>query len=235
MIFQRPDASRGRSAAQGRDSRHAFSFGGHYDPQWMGFGALRVLNEDRLQPGAAFEQARHANMELLTFVIAGELAHEDAIGGSGTLRSGELQWLSAGHGVEHAERNASASEPLHLLQMWIQPSRLNHQPAYARRAAAPAGARGWTLLASGDGGEASLAIRQDARLLQSRVETDETVEVGLDPARLYWLQIVSGAVTANGGIALQPGDALAMREETGTLRLQAAGGPALALLLDLAD
>ena len=236
MIFQRPDHSRGRPDVERRDSRHAFSFGGYYDPQWMGFGPLRVLNEDRLAPGAGFDTARHANMELLTFVVAGELAHEDDIGGSGAVRSGELQWLSGGHGVEHAERNASTSEPLHLLQIWIQPSRLNHEPAYARGEAVPADARGWTLLASGDGADGSLAIRQDARLLQVRLDLGETATFELDRSRLYWLQVVSGEVTANGELAIHPGDALALRDEPGTLRLQGAGdGRALVLLFDLPE
>jgi len=234
MIAHRPADARGHSTAEGRDSRHAFSFGSHYDPAWMGFGALRVLNEDRIQAGAGFDTARHANMELLALVVSGELVHEDAIGGSGAVRSGELQWLSAGHGVQHAERNASACEPLHLLQMWIQPSRLNHQPAYARRAATPADARGWTLLASGDGADGSLAIRQDARVLQLRLDRDETADFALDPARLYWLQVISGAARANDDLPLQPGDALALRDESGALRLQGASDePALIVLLDL--
>jgi quercetin 2,3-dioxygenase len=234
MIVQRPSSERGQSAASGRDSRHAFSFGGHYDPQWMGFGPLRVLNEDRLDPGAGFDTARHANMELLAFVVSGELAHEDAIGGNGIVRTGELQWLSAGHGTEHAERNASASEPLHLLQLWIQPSRLNHEPAYARREAAPADARGWTLLASGDGADGSLAIRQDVRVLQVRLDRGEAAEVAMDPSRLYWVQVVEGEATANDGIPLRPGDALGVHDEAGTLRLTGASdGRALILLLDL--
>jgi redox-sensitive bicupin YhaK (pirin superfamily) len=236
MIFQRPDHSRGRSDVERRDSRHAFSFGGYYDPQWMGQGPLRVLNEDRLQPGAVFDMARHANMELLTLVVSGELAHEDAIGGSGAVRSGELQWLSGGHGVQHAERNASDTQPLHLLQMWIQPARLNHEPAYAKRAAAPDDVRGWTLLASGDGADGSLAIRQDARLLQVRLDRGETADVALDPSRLYWLQLVSGRVTVNGSHDLQAGDALGLRDEAGTLGLQGAGdGRALVLLFDLPE
>jgi len=236
MIFQRPDNSRGRSDVERRDSRHAFSFGGYYDPQWMGFGPLRVLNEDRLQPGAGFDMARHANMELLTYVVSGELAHEDAIGGSGAVRSGELQWLSGGHGVKHAERNASDADPLHLVQMWIQPSRLNHEPAYARRVAAPLDARGWTLLASGDGAGDSLAIRQDARILQVWLDRGETAEFEPDLSRLYWVQVVSGRVTANGEFDLAAGDALGLRDEAGTLRLQGAGdGRALVLLFDLPE
>lgn len=234
MIVQRPSSERGQSAASGRDSRHAFSFGGHYDPQWMGFGPLRVLNEDRLDPGAGFDTARHANMELLAFVVSGELAHEDALGGNGVVRTGEMQWLSAGHGTEHAERNASASEPLHLLQLWIQPSRLNHEPAYARRAAAPADARGWTLLASGDGADGSLEMRQDVRVLQVRLDRGETADVALDPSRLYWVQVVEGEATANDDVPLRAGDALGVHDEAGTLRLTGTSdGRMLILLLDL--
>jgi len=236
MIIHRKAPSRGHSSAEGRDSRHAFSFGGYYDPQRMGFGPLRVLNEDRLEPGAGFDTARHANMELLAFVVSGELAHEDAIGGDGAVRSGELQWLSTGHGVQHAERNASMSEPLHLIQLWIQPSRLNHEPAYGKRAAVPADARGWMLLASGDGADGSLAIRQDARILQVRLDRGETADVELDLSRQYWVQVVSGAVTADEGIDLVPGDALGLHDEAGTLRLQgAADGRAAILLLDLPE
>ena len=236
MIVHRPANSRGHSTAEGREGRHAFSFGGYYDPEWMGFGPLRVLNEDRLEAGAGFDTARHANMELLAFVVEGELAHEDAIGGSGTVRAGELQWLSGGHGVQHAERNASASGPLHLWQMWIQPSRLNHEPAYARRAAVPADARGWTLLASGDGADGSLAIRQDARVLQVRLDRGETAAFELDLSRLYWVQVVSGRVTVNEDTPLAAGDALGLRDEAGTLRLQGGGdGRALVLLFDLPE
>jgi len=234
MIVQRPSRDRGHSAAPGRESRHGFSFGGYYDPQWMGFGSLRVLNEIRLEPGAGFDTARHANMELLTFVVAGELAHDNAIGGSGILRSGELQWLSGGHGVQHAQRNASDSEPLHLLQMWIQPARLNHQPACDKRAAPPADARGWTLLASGDGADGSLPIRQDARIAQVRLDRGEAADFELDVSRLYWVQVVSGRVSANDEIDLPAGDALGLRDEAGTLRLEgAADGQALVLLFDL--
>jgi redox-sensitive bicupin YhaK (pirin superfamily) len=235
MIVQRPSSARGATVLPGRDSRHAFSFGGYYDPAWMGFGALRVLNEDRLDPGAGFDRARHANMELLTYVVAGELAHEDALGGACVVGSGGLQWLSAGHGVEHAERNASASEPLQLLQIWIQPSRLNHEPAYATREAVPADARGWTLLASGDGRDGSLVIRQDARLSQVRLDRGETAGFELDPSRLYWMQVVSGRVTANGDTALEAGDALGLRDEPGALRLQGGGDErSLVVLFDLA-
>ena len=235
MIIQRPASSRGHAKTDRLDSRHSFSFGGYYDPAWMGFGPLRVLNEEHLAPGAAFDAQRRANMELLTFVLDGELVHRDSLGGEGTVRVGELQWLSAGHGVEHAESNASGAAPAHVLRVWIQPSRLNHEPAYAKRATGT-GARGWTLLAAGDGRADSLPIRQDARVSQVRLAHGEGAEYALDASRLYWLHLVTGRATANGEHMLEAGAALGWQDEDGTLTLQGGSDePALALLFDLPE
>ncbi|MFC3550288.1 pirin family protein [Lysobacter cavernae] len=237
MIIERPATTRGQVAIGWLDSRHTFSFGHYHDPAWMGFGPLRVINEDRVQPGAGFAPHRHANMEILSYVLDGGLAHQDSSGGggvaAGVIGPGELQWMSAGHGVEHSEYNASDAAPVHFLQIWIQPARLNHAPTYAQRAAIPADARGWTLLASPDGRDGSLAIRQDADVYDVRLDRDETAEHVLDPARLYWLHVAQGAITANGR-ALQVGDALGFQAESGVLRLQGAGeGRADVLLFDL--
>jgi redox-sensitive bicupin YhaK (pirin superfamily) len=219
VIVDRPSDARGRVQAGWLDSRHTFSFGHYYDPAWMGFGPLRVINEDRVDPGAGFAPHRHANMEILSYVIRGALAHRDSTGGGGVIGPGELQWMSAGHGVEHSEYNASQTEPVHFLQIWIQPSRLNHPPAYAQRAAVGDEANGqWCLLASPDGAGGSLAIRQDARLSVARLAAGERVERALDPARRYWLHVVSGAVDAGDG-ALQGGDARGWIDEPGTLGL----------------
>ncbi|HEY0505061.1 MAG TPA: pirin family protein [Lysobacter sp.] len=234
MIVQRPASARGHSRHDGHDSRHAFSFGGYYDPAWMGFGPLRVLNEDRFAPGAGIGAQRHANMEILTYVVDGALVHRDDAGHETRVPAGALQWLGAGHGMVHGEANASATEPLHRLQMWIQPSRLNHEPARAHRDAVPPDARGWGLLASADGRDGSLAIRQDACLSQLRLDRGETAQVELDRGRLYWLHVVSGQVVANGDTPLAAGDALGLQDEAGTLALQGAGdGRALVLLFDL--
>ncbi|RPE75774.1 pirin family protein [Vulcaniibacterium tengchongense] len=233
MIVARPAAERGQARTGWLDSRHTFSFGHYYDPAWMGFGPLRVINEDRVAPGGGFAPHRHANMEILSYVLAGGLAHRDSTGGGGTIRPGELQWMSAGHGVEHSEYNASDAEPVHFLQIWIQPSRLNHEPAYAQRQAVPEDARGWTLLASPDGRDGSLAIRQDARVLDLRLDRGERAEYALDPARLYWLHVARGTVDA-GGRTLQAGDALGFGDEGGPLRLRGLGdGRADVLLFDL--
>ena len=234
MIVERRSDARGKGGGGWLDSRHTFSFGQYYDPQWMGFSALRVINEDRVAPGAGFPPHRHANMEILSYVLSGALAHEDDSGGGGVLRPGELQWMSAGHGIEHSEYNASSTEPVHFLQIWIQPDRLNAQPAYAQQAFDPAARRGrWALLASPDGAEGSLAIRQQASLRGVVLGAGETSEITLDATRKYWLHVAQGNVEVDGR-ALSAGDALGYVDESSTLRLQGAGdGLADVLLFDL--
>jgi len=221
MLIERPSIARGQGGADWLDSRHTFSFARYYDPAWMGFGALRVINEDRVAPGAGFAPHRHANMEILSYVLEGTLAHRDG-GGGGVIRAGELQWMSAGHGIEHSEYNASDSEPVHFLQMWIQPDRPNAKPAYAQRAALGDEARGrWALLASPDGAEDSIAIRQDARLSVARLDRGTELDRPLDPRRRYWLQVVRGGVTA-AARALSAGDAIGLAGEGGSLVVSAA-------------
>lgn len=234
MIVERPSDARGRVRAGWLDSRHTFSFGRYYDPAWMGFGPLRVINEDRVDPGAGFAPHRHANMEILSYVVGGALSHRDSSGADGVIGPGELQWMSAGHGVEHSEYNASQREPVHFLQIWIQPARLNHAPAYAQRPADPPGLHGrWALLVSPDGADGSLAIRQDARLLDARLDAGDAVEHVLDPARRYWLHVVQGGIAIDGR-PLQAGDARGYVDEAGALRIAAAGhGRAEVLLFEL--
>jgi redox-sensitive bicupin YhaK (pirin superfamily) len=232
MLIERPSSARGQGGADWLDSRHTFSFARYYDPAWMGFGPLRVINEDRVAPGAGFAAHRHANMEILSYVLEGALAHRDDSGGGGVIRAGELQWMSAGHGIEHSEFNGSDSESVHFLQVWIQPDRLNANPAYAQRAAVGDEARGrWAMLVSPDGAEGSIAIRQDARLFVMQLEPGMQVERPLDPQRRYWLQVVRGAMTA-AGRELAAGDAIGLAEEAGTLTV-AAGQATEVLLFDL--
>ena len=232
MIIERPSSARGRVQAGWLDSRHTFSFGQYYDPAWMGFGPLRVINEDRVDPGAGFPTHGHANMEILSYVLSGALAHKDSTGGGGVIRPGELQWMGAGHGVQHSEFNASDAEPVHFLQIWIQPDRLNAQPAYAQHAAIDEDARGrWLLLASPDGADGSLAIRQDARLYVTRLDAGAGLEHALEPQRRYWLQVTSGAVQV-ADRTLGAGDAIGLVEEAGALAL-AAQADSEALLFDL--
>lgn len=231
MIIDRPSAARGRVQAGWLDSHHTFSFGQYYDPAWMGFGALRVINEDRVAPGAGFPPHRHANMEILSYVLGGALSHQDSSGGGGVISVGELQWMSAGHGVEHSEFNASDTQPVHFLQIWLQPDRLNAAPAYAQRAAPPSRIPGgWTLLASPDGRDGSLAIRQQAQVYGVQLAAGESVEHALDPARRYWLHVALGSVLA-GERPLAAGDALGFVDEGGPLRLTGHGDAVADVLL----
>jgi redox-sensitive bicupin YhaK (pirin superfamily) len=205
MKRPRPAATRGHVRTDWLDSRHGFSFGHYHDPEWMGWGPLRVLNEDRVAPGAGFPAHRHANMEILSYVVSGALAHRDsaAMAGEGAetssgqavVRAGEWQWMSAGHGVEHSEFNASDLEPVHFLQVWIQPDRVNAAPAHAQRAFDPRARRGrWAVFASPDGADGSLAIRQQAWVRGIALGRGEQAELALKPQRRYWLQVVAGEV-----------------------------------------
>ena len=202
----------------------------------MGFGPLRVINEDRVQPGAGFPPHRHANMEILSYVIDGGLAHRDDAGSEGVLRPGELQWMSAGHGIEHSEYNASDAAPVHFLQIWIMPDRVNAPPAYVQRSFDPAAREGrWATLASPDGADGSIAIRQQAWLRGVRLARDEAVAWPLDPARRYWLHLAQGAARVDG-TALSAGDAVGISAEDGLLQVTGLGeGIADVLLFDLPD
>lgn len=233
MIVERPSDARGHARHGGwLDSRHTFSFGQYYDPQWMGFGPLRVINEDRVAGGGGFAPHGHANMEIVSLVLDGALAHRDSTGGGGTIGPGELQLMSAGRGVQHSEYNASATEPVHFLQIWIQPDRVNTAPGYAQRAPREDDAAGgWATLLSPDGADGSLAIRQDARLLQVRLQPGRQASTRLDPARRYWLQLARGGITTPR--ALGAGDALGFIDEGGALDLTAGPDGAWLLLFDL--
>ena len=223
MIIARPAAERGNVSAGWLQSQHTFSFGHFYDPKWMGFGPLRVINEDRVAPRGGFPPHRHANMEILSYVLSGALAHRDDTGSEGVLRPGEVQWMSAGHGIEHSEFNGSDSEPVHFLQVWIQPDRLNAQPAYVQRAFDPAARQGrWVTLVSPDGAEGSIAIRQQAWMRGVRLAQGEAVELALDPARRYWLHVAQGEVALDGH-PLSAGDALGLVDEAGVHSLAGRG------------
>ena len=235
MQVLRAAADRGQVTTGWLDSRHTFSFGHFHDPSWMGWGPLRVINEDRVAPGQGFPPHGHANMEILSYVLDGALAHRDDNGGEGVLRAGELQWMSAGHGIEHSEFNASKEAPVHFLQIWIQPDRVNAPPAHAQHAFHPQARRGrWATLASPDGAEGSLAIRQQAWLHGVRLGEGETAAFPLQPGRRYWLHLAQGAAGV-GGRALVAGDAMGLVDEAGELQVAGAAGDTVAdvLLFDL--
>ena len=213
MIVERPSGARGEVDLGWLHSRHTFSFGHYYDPAWMGFGVLRVINDDTVAAGGGFAPHRHANMEIISVVLDGALAHQDSAGNAGVIRAGDVQWMSAGHGIEHSEYNGSDAAPVHFLQIWIQPARLNHAPAYDQKHFAPDARRArWATLASPEGADGSIAMRQDASLRATRLLPGDALQAALDPARRYWLHVATGEV-AMGARVLAAGDALGMLGE----------------------
>ena len=172
-------------------------------------------------------------MEILSVVLEGALAHRDSAGNQGVIRAGDVQWMSAGSGIEHSEYNASDAAPVHFLQLWIQPDRLNAAPAYDQRRFDPEARRArWATLASPDGAEDSIAIRQQASLRASRLHAGDAVTRALDPARRYWLHVATGAVALDGR-TLQAGDALGFVDEAGSLNVQGVDDRSDVLLFDL--
>ena len=233
MIIERPSAQRGHVDLGWLRSRHSFSFGHYHDPAWMGFGPLRVINDDSVAPGGGFAPHRHANMEIVSVVLDGALAHKDSTGTDGVIRAGEVQWMSAGHGIEHSEYNGSTTEPVHFLQIWIQPDRLNAQPAYAQQFFDPEARRArWATLVSADGADGSIAIRQQATLHATRLHAGDALAAALDPARKHWLHVATGEV-AVGERVLVAGDALGFVDEGGELALRGIGESSDVLLFDL--
>ena len=212
------------------DSWHTFSFADYHDPKHMGFSTLRVINEDRVSPGAGFPTHPHRDMEIITYVLDGALEHQDSLGTGSVIRPGEIQRMSAGTGIRHSEFNHSQSEPVHFLQIWILPNRQGVTPGYEQKRIDPAGLNGrLPLVASPDGRDGSVTIHQDARVYAARLNGDETT-LALAPGRRAWLQVARGAARLNG-TTLHAGDGVGVENET-ALRL-AADGPAEALLFDL--
>ncbi len=238
MIIERPSAARGTVDLGWLRSKHSFSFGHYHDPAWMGFGPLRVINDDTVAPGGGFAPHRHANMEIISVVLDGALAHKDNMsnngrGTDGVIRAGEVQWMSAGHGIEHSEYNGSNTAPVHFLQIWIQPDRLNAQPDYAQKFFDPDARRArWATLVSPDGADGSLAIRQQATLRATRLLAGDAVTATLDPARKEWLHVAAGEV-AVGERVLGAGVALGFVDEAGELALRGIGEASDVLLFDL--
>lgn len=217
----RPSGERGRVSLGWLDSRHTFSFGHYYDPAWMGFGPLRVINEDRVQPGQGFQTHGHANMEILSFVLSGHLAHKDTLGTQIDLHAGDVQCMSAGAGIEHSEFNGSDTAPVHFLQVWIQPNQVNAAPRHAQRHFAPAAPGEWVQIASPDGAGDSLAIRQDARVMRGTATAEAPLRLTAAPGRKIWVQVTDGRIDVSGQ-ALQAGDGLGIDAQGGTLEIGSA-------------
>jgi hypothetical protein len=212
-------------------SFHSFSFADFHDPKHMEFGPLRVINEDRVTPGQGFGTHSHRDMEIISYVLKGELAHKDSTGTSSTIRPGDVQRMSAGRGVQHSEFNPSASEGVHFLQIWIQPNVRGSTPSYEEKRFSADDKRGrLRLIASPDRAEGSVLIQQDARVYAGLFDGEESASLGIGPGRRAYVHVARGAVTANG-VALQAGDALELTE-TSKLTL-AQGRDAEVLVFDL--
>jgi quercetin 2,3-dioxygenase len=189
-------------------SFHTFSFADYFDPEHVEFGPLRVINEDRVQAGAGFGTHSHRDMEIISYVLEGELAHKDSMGNGSTLRPGDVQRMSAGSGVRHSEFNPSPSQPVHFLQIWIQPAERNIEPSYEEKSFAPEQKRGrLRLIVSPDRADGSLLIHQDARVYAGLFTGSERAEFEVKGGRRIYLHVVRGSLTANGS-ALQSGDSL---------------------------
>lgn len=232
MISLRKSSSRGHARHGWLESWHSFSFADYYDPENIRFGALRVINEDIVQPGTGFETHGHRDMEILTYVLNGTLRHRDSMGHGGDLRYGDIQVMSAGTGVQHSEVNPSQDETVHLLQIWIIPERQGLKPAYSQKHFPVQDKLGrWCLLASPDAGQGSLAIHQDVRVFAARLDGVQKLDYTLATGRRAYLHVALGSLQANG-YALSAGDALTYAEE-GRIALSGAQGAEM-LLFDLA-
>lgn len=215
MIEIRRSADRGAADFGWLDSRHSFSFGQYHDPAHMGFGPLRVINEDRVAPGAGFDLHGHRDMEILSYVLEGALEHKDSIGNGAVLRPGEVQLMSAGTGIRHSEFNPSAQEAVHFLQIWVIPDRTGLSPRYAQKHFPEAARRGRLCLVAapeGQAGDDALPLRQDARINAALLDGTEALRHDLAEGRRAWIQVLRGGLAVNGH-ALEAGDGIALAGE----------------------
>jgi redox-sensitive bicupin YhaK (pirin superfamily) len=231
MIEVRKSSDRGHANHGWLDSYHSFSFAGYHDPKHMGFSDLRVINEDRIEAGSGFGAHSHRDMEILTYVLDGALAHRDSLGNGSVIRPGDVQRMSAGTGVTHSEFN-DAEGRTHFLQIWIMPNVSGIAPSYEEKRFEPAEKRGrLRLIASPDGSDGSVKVHQDANVYAGLFDGDERASVPLTAGRRGWLHVARGEVLANG-VALKAGDALKLVDEA-RLELEH-GNQAEVLLFDLA-
>ena len=197
MITIRPSNARGHADFGWLDSRHTFSFGGYFDPRHMGFSTLRVINEDKVKPAQGFGTHGHRDMEIISYVLSGGLEHKDSMGNGSVIRPGDVQRMSAGTGVTHSEFNASDTDPVHFLQIWIIPEETGLAPSYEEKHFAPT-ASGLTLIGSPDGSKGSVTIHQDVWLYRGNLSIGDRTEYSLEANRNAWLQVVRGSLELNG-------------------------------------
>ena len=231
MISIRKSKERGHFDHGWLNTYHTFSFDQYYDPRYMGFRSLRVINEDFVAPGRGFPMHGHRDMEIITYILEGALQHEDSMGNGSVIRPGDVQRMTAGTGVRHSEKNGSPTERVHLLQIWILPNADNLTPGYEQKAFSDEERRGrLRLIASGDGRDGSVKVNQDVSVFAAILDAGAEVEREMDAARYGWIQVARGAVTINGEKAEQ-GDGAVVVVEPG-LKIRAEE-PAEILLFDL--
>lgn len=231
MMALRKSERRGHADHGWLDTRHTFSFGDYLDPDHMGFRSLRVINEDRVAPGAGFGMHRHRDMEIISYVVSGALEHKDSMGHGAVLKPGEVQRITAGSGIAHSEFNPSTSEPVHFLQIWLLPREEGLAPGYDQRAYPAVERQGrLRLVASLDGHDGSVTIQQDAQMFAALLDQNQSVTHQLAPGRHAWVQLVKGAATVNS-LALSAGDGAAVSDEAALIIT--ATKPSELLLFDL--
>jgi redox-sensitive bicupin YhaK (pirin superfamily) len=233
MITLRRTIDRGSTKLSWLDSRHTFSFGDYYDPKHMGFSHLRVINEDRVIAGAGFPTHSHRDMEIITYVLEGSLAHKDSTGTSSVIRVGDVQRMSAGTGISHSEYNASKTEPVHFLQIWITPNETGLQPGYEQRSFDLGKKNGnRVLVAAPDARDGAVKLHQDADLWLADLPKDGELAFPLKARRRVWLQVVRGQVNLDGA-TLEAGDGVGIHDDEHVLGVKATE-PSEILLFDLA-
>jgi redox-sensitive bicupin YhaK (pirin superfamily) len=225
--------SRGQFRNSWLNSQHTFSFGEYHDANRMGFRALRVINEDRVDPSGGFAPHGHKDMEIITYVMSGALGHKDSLGNGSTIRPGEIQRMSAGSGIRHSEMNVSDDDPVHFLQIWVQPDATGHAPSYEQiELLEDAGSQGFTPIATPDGGEGAISLNQNAVLSIGKPNVGETINVNLGAGRYGFLHVVKGDIEIDGK-SYRTGDALAFDGSDNPIELTALQSSEV-LLFDLA-
>jgi redox-sensitive bicupin YhaK (pirin superfamily) len=232
MLTLRTSAERGYADHGWLKSFHSFSFAGYYDPDHMGFGNLRVINEDRIEPGTGFGTHGHKDMEIISYVLSGAIGHKDSIGNGASIPPGDVQRMSAGSGIEHSEFNHAKNESTHFLQIWIEPNVKGIRPGYEQKTFSDSEKRGvLRLVASNDGAQGSVTVHADAKLYAGLFDGGESAELTLDPGRKTYVHLVRGELQVNGQ-TLRTGDAAKLEAES---RLRLSNGKAAEVLVfDLA-
>jgi quercetin 2,3-dioxygenase len=232
MISIRKSKERGHFDHGWLNTYHTFSFDQYYDPRYMGFRSLRVINEDFVAAGRGFPKHGHRDMEIVTYILEGALKHEDSMGNGSVIRPGDVQRMTAGTGVRHSEQNSSSTERVHLLQIWILPNAENLAPGYEQKAFSEDERRGQLrLIASNDGRDGSVEVHQDISLFASILDAGHEVERTMEPARYGWIQVARGSVTVNGETAAQGDGVVVVGESSLNIRGEE---PSEILLFDLA-